>query len=947
MIILCKGISPHDKNVTWYLDAHRRVFELHNDKYVEIRQPSRDAYKTESDFSLAVKKFNQFINYCKKVRVGAEKKFNDNTVMVNALGMLRAKAGESGEFKTIPVSEQYLQYYTDILFDHFKYTIIDSFLAEGLDQNGQQREWVVIVTTTGCPYFRHKLSTRFTNKRTGGKDKIKWAENVFTDPIVIRWRTLSKKGAIAVGDDRVVRFTGDGKTYIVRAFRNHGIYAIDEKDDVFKFEKKWIRVADVPDEVNRWIQEPPLTSQNILFEGKYYKLEGSEIYTWHRKAWEAVHSPPEELQMKMLTSVRPGETELTPMKNIGASCFVDSVLFALLASENEVVNEQILQKNVDGMDMSEAASNRGEACIGVSEDDRRLKMAFFQQMLVTFTRVIRSNRVVDLPGCENFYSALRKCDPNKAIQIRRGAIGDPADVLKSIFSLFVFDTLKTSEQLIYTDPLDQKDPPEIKNPVKITSAHPIILIYSSDLRHWQNQNRRPTLTDVIGIKTTPREMLTAGNYIRINDKEYRARTEIINNLYEIKAPFLVFQLAREGEVEYYEVQIPQTINVIQYKLKCSAIISYIKYNHYACYFLYKSKWYLFDDQDRRKIKYVGTWKEMLEHRQYEHRVEQTARLVFYTYKSNIKVSDQTAPREITFIPRDTCAKNLENIKSDEVLKFNNKQYLIEINPLMIHEIRRSKPVDFTDEAERDFFQAYLNVDGSALRDSFEFLKWSSILLDSVTDNEGETLNELLKNATTKEERVQIVKNFYAHTLIETLVEQNKVPLKQGSVFVLEKALAASLANFTQTDEHKLLDKLTDLIIKKRKLANYRESVVAGGNVIVVEKKDNYHFLMDLVNARRVALAQKSSHFLDDLINEQVADMILEQIEDLVLFYWFVQERHEDSWWTYPENYVELTSKELSNLIARFATIRIKWSDLKDEKAVRDTFQLPPFPVSDK
>jgi hypothetical protein len=93
-------------------------------------------------------------------------------------------------------------------------------------------------------------------------------------------------------------------------------------------------------------------------------------------------------------------------------------------------------------------------------------------------------------------------------------------------------------------------------------------------------------------------------------------------LVEIREPFLVIGLARKDQEEI--VTIPETLQVKQYNLCCTAIVAWLEHRH-VCYVREEGKWCMFDACTLNKYN-SKTWNKMLE----TNDLEKTASLLFYS-----------------------------------------------------------------------------------------------------------------------------------------------------------------------------------------------------------------------------------------------------------------------------------------------------------------------------
>jgi hypothetical protein len=252
---------------------------------------------------------------------------------------------------------------------------------------------------------------------------------------------------------------------------------------------------------------------------------------------------------------------------VGNSCYMDSVLISLFSQPNKLIKELFFEKKVE------------KKFIKVQDE---LKQIYKRKNVSELRKTFKN---LDIFGYEDFSGHHTR---------------DSGEFLQYLFSIFNIDI---AERIEYRQNYNMKN--NTKDEIKIIKniTNPIITISLENLDKRKNYNLCSFIKQEEVFKF---------------DEDYSNKKWTHNkNIIKYISPFLVFYIRRNSlKDKFNKINIiPSSffINNSYDKLYLSSIVVFTG-SHYFCFFKYDNIWYIYDDISTEKIKEIGNFEKLFEHK---------------------------------------------------------------------------------------------------------------------------------------------------------------------------------------------------------------------------------------------------------------------------------------------------------------------------------------------
>jgi len=279
---------------------------------------------------------------------------------------------------------------------------------------------------------------------------------------------------------------------------------------------------------------------------------------------------------------------------IGNSCYMDSVLLAILAPKSLFIEKNILNKNIDSLKKPLRFICFNE--IPLEEDLENRK-----QIQIELQKIKDSIYTNEIKNSTPLRKAISKCQAQQ--EFHKYGTQDTGEFLVYLFDLFQIDTATLIRYTYVKN--DEHEKSTLIRRVE-TSENPIIDIFQGTLRSLKKDTIYPI--DYF-IKQSEISHFDEKNLVKYEGKTYQYRIEINK---KIAPEYMVFRAHRLGPTRFYETMLLPTeyIFTLFSVLSLSAIVIYTGGAHYVCVFCVDYIWYYYNDM-RSKIKTLGSFEDML------------------------------------------------------------------------------------------------------------------------------------------------------------------------------------------------------------------------------------------------------------------------------------------------------------------------------------------------
>jgi hypothetical protein len=282
------------------------------------------------------------------------------------------------------------------------------------------------------------------------------------------------------------------------------------------------------------------------------------------------------------------------LKNFSNSCYIDSVLVALFASENKFIDDNILNKDLRSEKLKLISCNRD------GETDLKIKQNI-QHQLILISNSIKKKSDVVIEKCKDLRKLFKYCSVGS--DFSSSSTEDSGEFLQYLFGLFNINCNIIKKTTYFTNNLV----PHIPKGELILSSNisenfsPVLPISVYSILEKKRFNTSDFINQVEDA------ILDENNLYNLNGTKYMRRIEI-KTLTKAE-DYLVFYVQRLLLKKRVYTEIfpdPKIFN-----LKLSAVVVH-KQNHYVCYFCKGGIWFLFNDLSS-EIEVIGFYKQLLQH----------------------------------------------------------------------------------------------------------------------------------------------------------------------------------------------------------------------------------------------------------------------------------------------------------------------------------------------
>lgn len=279
------------------------------------------------------------------------------------------------------------------------------------------------------------------------------------------------------------------------------------------------------------------------------------------------------------------------------SCYIDSVLVALFAVPNKIIEKNILEKDI----LYISNSKKKWISCGTQDFQNRTQI---QNELVRITKSFRGfEQVKDCTMLRKYLS----CCPGSQ-EFHKYGMQDAGEFLLYLFNIFEV-SIMTKHRITYVTNSMTKPPENILKTFEETQiASPVVNISHHKLKMFSEIDIEQFLNDIED------DRLSSNDFYRHPDNgvRYKRRIEITKI---ISTPYIVFNAQRleitEGDERYISTKIvfPEKINIKKGKNLNLYCIVVHKSQHYTCYIKSGNFWYYYDDL-HNSIKWIGLFSTM-------------------------------------------------------------------------------------------------------------------------------------------------------------------------------------------------------------------------------------------------------------------------------------------------------------------------------------------------
>lgn len=297
------------------------------------------------------------------------------------------------------------------------------------------------------------------------------------------------------------------------------------------------------------------------------------------------------------------------------SCYLDSVLFLLLAVENKYVDRYILFKEL-------TTTNIGKECFKTNPEKNRKAVQAIQDQLQKLCFEIRHGIYLPTIQCKNFLKILQElCKQTSYPKFYKARQRAPNDFLSFLFEVFDIDRhmhLTIIQKNSYKKTATQKH--FIKKYNTITETHNAHCIWNVPVTLLQE----PTSMKKLLTVTEEDSLETPLFHEKDTEKKDALHYYKTTRFFKKPPPFLVMELTRVDPLTGQFVNtaiVPDEhmkgltlygiiVHVGYVQQQVSGVMGSIGSGHYIAYFLCKGKWFEFNDLGA-SITYIGTYKDLV------------------------------------------------------------------------------------------------------------------------------------------------------------------------------------------------------------------------------------------------------------------------------------------------------------------------------------------------
>lgn len=341
-----------------------------------------------------------------------------------------------------------------------------------------------------------------------------------------------------------------------------------------------------------------------------------------RKKWDSSSSEEDEEK----DEEEPDEcSALRGLKNKYNSCYLDSVLVALFAIDNEFINKEIFDK-----DVSEVVERKKNfECDSNARTDRETRTKI-QDELKRITWYIRGVEHERIDYCTKLREMFEQCNPETQEFYSRN-MQDAGEFLNFLFDVFNVEGMKYIQTSFFTNSQNPQDVVWKEGTRSEYMGSPSITVGSFLVNQIKDGDELS--------KFLIQEDLPEGNHLY--DGVYYSRRSNVTQY--IPDKYMVFNVSRVSIDEKTRRQVKYRNPIIAPPeighLYLFAVVVHegksTQAGHYTCYLSCNGIWYYYDDLNQRlesRVKLVGSFEQMTRS---EPSIKTDGTLFFYTANEQI------------------------------------------------------------------------------------------------------------------------------------------------------------------------------------------------------------------------------------------------------------------------------------------------------------------------
>jgi len=293
--------------------------------------------------------------------------------------------------------------------------------------------------------------------------------------------------------------------------------------------------------------------------------------------------------------------QLKGLKNVSNSCYMDSVLVALFAVPNQVINQNILDKNISSISNSErkwlTCSNDSnldyEYRLAIQRELKRINNSIHEQDNVKYCSMLRS-MIKRCPGPQKFHGGRQQ---------------DSGEFLAYLFNLFQVDVATKSETTYVTNDMVNPNWLKIRTRSDFNST-PMVSVSSHHILEQRSYYMNEFLVQI-------EDSVLSGNNLYKHDGQTYSRRRSVSKVES--SPYIVFNVHRNHfyvknnrmRQKKLNTDIIPVLKIRNLNLRSIVVHEGGEYGgHYTAYIRCGKTWFFYDDL-RNSISEIGTYTQML------------------------------------------------------------------------------------------------------------------------------------------------------------------------------------------------------------------------------------------------------------------------------------------------------------------------------------------------
>ena len=298
-------------------------------------------------------------------------------------------------------------------------------------------------------------------------------------------------------------------------------------------------------------------------------------------------------------------TKFGGLYNISSSCYLDSVLFALLAIPTKFIDDNILFKNI----------KRSQKVISGDTfyQDIRIR-TIIQKYLVAIAHSIRSTKNIRV--CTPFREVIKHCKIKGMPDFGLPGQQEAGEFLIYLLKIFNSEGLaqRKTVTLATNNLTTNVHKSQLQLSSTVTDSKASIVLFIDSFLLSDRRNSRNFIHNFL-LEKQDSGKLDQDNLFRVKDALYRRR---ISYSMLMDAPYLIFWAQRADPITG-NVLKTSIIPTKQITMKTGRILTlnaiiihfgFVNFGHYITYFRYRNTWYLYDDIGAR-IEIIGDYNALM------------------------------------------------------------------------------------------------------------------------------------------------------------------------------------------------------------------------------------------------------------------------------------------------------------------------------------------------